>query len=75
MVEQERLEDNGIGDELMEMQEMLWPIKRLRVKDLAIDMQLEYEDDNGSTLVWCQGKVLDFIRESKKDKHVLVKIE
>jgi hypothetical protein len=29
MVEQERLEDDGIGDELMEMQKILWPIKRL----------------------------------------------
>ncbi len=29
MVDQERLEDDGIGDELMEMQEILWPIKRL----------------------------------------------
>ena len=29
MVERERLEDDGIGDELMEMQEILWPIKRL----------------------------------------------
>jgi hypothetical protein len=29
MIEQERLEDDGIGDELMEMQEILWPIKRL----------------------------------------------
>ena len=45
------------------MQVMLWPIERLRVKDFAIDM-----------LLWCQGKVVDFIRESK-DKHVFVKIE
>jgi hypothetical protein len=29
MVEQERLEDDVIGDELMEMQEILWPIKKL----------------------------------------------
>jgi hypothetical protein len=29
MVERERLEDDGIGDELMEMQDILWPIKRL----------------------------------------------
>jgi len=36
MVEQERLVDDGIGDELMEMQEILWPIKRLRAKDFAI---------------------------------------
>jgi hypothetical protein len=29
MLEQERLEDHGIGDELMEMQEILWPIEQL----------------------------------------------
>jgi len=43
MVEQERLEDDGIGDELMETQEILWPIKRLRAKDFAIDMLFEYD--------------------------------
>ncbi len=74
MVEQERLEDDGIGDELMEMQEILWPIKRLLAKDFAIDMLFEYEDDDGSTLVWCQGRVVAFIKESI-DKHVYVKIE
>ena len=56
------------------MQVMLWPIERLRAKDFAIDMLFENEEDNGSTLLWCQGKVVDFIRESK-DKHVFVKIE
>ena len=74
MVEQKRLEDDGIGDELMEMQEILWPIKRLRAKDFAIDMLFEYEDDDGSTLVWCQGRVVAFIKESI-DKHVYVTIE
>ncbi len=74
MVEQERLEDSGFGDELMEMQEVLSPIKWFRAKDFAIDMLFEYKDDNGSTLMWCQGKVVDFIRKSK-GKHVVVKIE
>jgi hypothetical protein len=37
-------------------------------------MLFEYDDDDGSTLMWCQGKVVDFIRESE-DKHVFVKIE
>jgi hypothetical protein len=32
-------------------------------KDFAIDMLFEYEEDDGSiTLMWCQGKVVDFIR-------------
>ncbi len=65
MVEQERLEDDGIGDELMEMQEILWPIKILRAKDFAIDVLFEYEDDDGSTLVWCQGRVFAFINRNK----------
>ena len=56
------------------MQVMLWPIERLRVKDFAIEMLFEYEEDDGSTLMWCQDKVVDFIRQSK-DKHVFVKIE
>ncbi len=29
----------------MEMQEILWPFKRLRAKDFAIDMLFEYEDE------------------------------
>jgi hypothetical protein len=74
MVERKRLEDSGIGDELMEMQQVLWPVERLRLKDFANDMLFEYKDDDGTTLMWCQGKVVDFIREVH-DKHVFVKIE
>jgi hypothetical protein len=44
------------------------------VKDFAIDMLFEYEEDDGSTLMCFQDKVVDFSRESK-DKHVFVKIE
>ncbi len=29
MVEQDRLEDSGIGDELMDMQQVLWPVEWL----------------------------------------------
>ncbi len=74
MVEQDRLENSGIGDELMEMQQVLWSVERLRLKDFAIDMLFEYKDDDGSTLMQCRGEVVDFIREVK-DNHVFVKIE
>jgi hypothetical protein len=73
-MEGERLEDSDIGDELMEMQQVLWQVEQLRLKDFAIDMLFEYEDEDWITLMWCQGKVVDFIREVK-DKHVFVKIE
>ena len=42
----------------MEMQVMLFLIERLRAKDFAIDMLFEYEEDDGSTLMWCQGMVV-----------------
>ena len=42
--------------------------------DFAIDLLFENEEDDGSTLMLCQGKVVDFIRESK-EKHVFVKTE
>ena len=74
MVERDKLEDSGIGDELMEMQQVLWPVEQLWVKDFAIDMLFEYEEDDVSTLMWCQGKVVDFIKEVE-DKHVFVKFE
>jgi hypothetical protein len=32
IVKQERLEDDGIGDKLIEMQKKVWPINRLRAK-------------------------------------------
>ncbi len=34
----------------------------------------KHGEDKGITWMWCQGKVVDFIRESK-DKHVFVKID
>jgi hypothetical protein len=29
--------------------------KNLRAKDFAIDMLFDYEEDDGITLMWCQG--------------------
>ena len=59
---------------LMKMQQVLWPVERLVAQDFVIDVLFEYEDDDESTLMWCQSKIDDFIREVK-DKHVFVKIE
>ena len=59
---------------LMKMQQVLWPVERLVAQDFVIDMLFEYKDDDESMLMWCQSKIVDFIREVK-DKHVFVKIE
>ncbi len=54
MVEQVRLENSGVGNELMKMQQVLWPVERLMAQDFVIDMLFEYEDDDESMLMWCQ---------------------
>ena len=38
MVEQVRLENSGVGNELMKMQQVLWPVERLMAQDFVIDM-------------------------------------
>jgi hypothetical protein len=45
----------------------------LMAQDFVIDMLFEYKDDDESTLMWCQSKIVDFI--GVKDKHVFLKIE
>ena len=67
----EKLEDDGFGDQLMEMQQNIWPVKSLRTSGFKIDKLFEYDDDE---LQWCQGKVTGFISESK-NKHVIVKVK
>ncbi len=47
MVERERLEDDGIGDELMEMQEILWPIKDCKQKILQLTCYLNMRTTMG----------------------------
>ena len=56
------------------MQQTLWPVASLQKEDFQIDMLFEYSDDDGPVMQWCQGKVIEFIRESE-DKHVIVKIK
>ena len=72
--ERERLEDNGFGDQLMEMQQTLWPIESLRTPGFKVDKLFEYKVGDDYALQWCQGKVIEYISQSK-NKHVIVKVE
>ena len=72
--EREKLEENGFGDQLMEMQQTLWPLESLRTSDFKVDKLFECTIDDEPDLQWYQGKVVEYISESK-NKHVIVKIE
>ena len=69
--EQERREADGFGDQLMEMQQTSMPKINNNLIGYLIEMLFEYNDPDGSTLRWCQGKVLSVVRESNN----LVEIE
>ena len=51
----------------------LWPVELLRKGEFKIDMLFEYSDDDSPVLQWCQGEVIEFIKELD-EKHVIVKI-
>ena len=44
--ERERLEDNGFGDQLIEMQQTLWPVELLRTPGFKIEKLFEYKIDD-----------------------------
>jgi len=41
----------------------LWPVELLRKGGFIFDMLFEYNDDDGPVLQWCQGEVIEFIKE------------
>ena len=75
--ERERLEEEGIGDQLSKLQQNSWKIfdgKKLKTSPWGIDMLCEYVDDECEpTYVWCQGKVVELVRQT--DTVAVVKIE
>jgi hypothetical protein len=75
--ERERLEEEGIGDQLSELQPNSWikfDGKKLETLPWGIDMLCEYVDDECEpTYVWCQGKVVELVRQT--DTEAIVKIE
>ena len=68
------MEDDGYGDELMEMQQTLWPLEALRSSDFSLDKIFDYKVGDQLTLQWCQGKITKFISE-KQNTHVIVEVE
>jgi len=75
--ERECMEDEGIGDQLSEMQQFSLKIfdgAKLKTSPWGIDMRCEYIDDECEpTYVWCQGKVVELMRQT--DTEAVVKIK
>ena len=65
ILERDRREMSGFGDQLMEMQQTSWAINKIRKGSLKIDMCFAYGDEDGEILQWCQGTVLRILREEK----------
>ena len=52
ILERDRREDSGFGDQLMEMQQTSWAIDKIRMGSFKIDMCFSYGDDDGEILQW-----------------------
>jgi hypothetical protein len=75
--ERERLEEEGIGNQLSELQQFSWKIfegSKLKSSPWEINVLCEYTDDECKpTYVWCQGKVVELMRQT--DTEAIVKIK
>jgi hypothetical protein len=75
--EREHWEDERFGDQLSDMQQFSWKIfdgNKLKSSPWGIDMLCEYIDKECEpTCVWCQGKVVDLVRQT--DAEAVVKIK
>jgi hypothetical protein len=65
MLEQDRRENSGFRDQLMEMQQTSWAIDKIHRGSFKIDMCFSYGDDDGDVLQWCQGTVVKVLKEEK----------
>jgi hypothetical protein len=63
MLEQDRRENSGFGNQLMEMQQTSWAINKVRKGSFRIDMCFSYGDKDGNILQWCQGTVIKVLKE------------
>ena len=70
----DQLEENGFGDQLSEMQQLIWPVEKLRSAGFKIDKLFEYKDGDENVLQWCQGTVKKLVRE-KENSHMIVEVE
>jgi hypothetical protein len=75
--EKEPMEDEGIGDQLSEMQQFSWKIfdgTKLKSSPWGIGVLFEYTDDECEPMyVWCQGKVVELVRQTDTDAVVKIK--
>ena len=59
----------------MEMQENRWPLERIRNGTFEnIDMCFEMTDVGETILQWCQGAVIEFVKDKETLKYMDLKI-
>ena len=74
MLERDRREDNGRGDQLMEMQEAVIPVDRMRKGGFKVDICFEFDDVTGPVLEWCQGTVVRLIKYKEDQNHLKMEV-
>jgi hypothetical protein len=61
-------EEDGVGDQLMEMQESSWPVDKILKGGFKIDMCFHCVD---GTLQWYRGVVQSIVRDKSKTKNTI----
>ncbi len=76
-LEQEQMEERGIGGQLSEMQQNSWKVfenQRIKMKPFKIEMLFEYKEPGGELRYnWCRGVVVELIKQNDKSTFVEIK--
>ena len=74
MKEREKLEDDGIDDQVEYMNAVNWPVERIGNGDFLIEKLFNCENDN---LKWCRGVVSKMFTKNVDDdtKQIIVEVE
>ena len=77
MKKRERQKDMGMGGQLEYMNEVNWPLAKIKNRSFLIDMLFELNDEDEVSLLWCQGVVTQLltkpINNNIKPINVMVK--
>ena len=51
----------GMGDQLEYMNEVNWPLAKIKNRSFLIDMLFDFNDEDEVSLLWCQGLVTQLL--------------
>ena len=75
LIDRDKWETEGQSDQLSEMQEVTWPLKRIKKGNFKTEMCFDMIEDGQPVLLWCTGVITKILKDrAEKDKYILAEV-